>query len=143
MARTSNKVIALRAVLARNLKAVPQLAPKKGLAKDSNWKPVTVALLIRLEARPGREKELGNFLRASLARVQQEPTTVAWFANRSSKSTFAIYCVFTEEKGRQAHLTAALATMLKEPTRGLLAKPPVIEKIEVLAAKLVEFQLTD
>lgn len=142
MARNSNKVIALGAGLARNIKASPQLAPKKG-SKEPIWKPVTVALLIRLEARAGREKELGNFLRASLSRVQQEPATAAWFANRSNKSTFAIYCVFTEEKGRQAHLTAVMATMLKEPTRELLAKPPVIEKIEVLAAKLIEFQLTD
>jgi hypothetical protein len=142
MARNSNKVIALGAVLARNIKAPPQLAPKKG-TKEQKWKPVKLALLIRLEARAGKEKDLGDFLRGSLSSVQQEPATAAWFANRSSKSTFAVYCVFTEENGRQAHLTAVLAKLLKEPTRDLLAKPPVIEKIDVLAAKLIDFQLTD
>ena len=141
MARSSNKVIALGAVLARNIKAVPQTAAKKR-STEPKWKPVKLALLIRLEARAGKEKELGDFLRASLSLVQQEPATAAWFAIRSSKTTFAVFCVFTEEKSRQAYLTGPLTSLLKEQTRELLAKPPGIEKLDVLAAKLIDFQLS-
>jgi quinol monooxygenase YgiN len=43
---------------------------------------VTVALLVRLEAKPGKETEVENFLRGGLAVVQEEPGTTAWFAIR-------------------------------------------------------------
>ena len=139
MATGSNKVIALGTALVRNIKASPRLVPKK-VRTEAKWQPVKLALLIRLEARTGKEKELGNFLRSRLTLVQQEPATAAWFAVRSSKSTFAVFCVFTEEKGRRTNLTAFHATLLKDPTRALLAKPPVFKKIDVLAAKLMDFQ---
>jgi quinol monooxygenase YgiN len=142
MARNSNKVVALGAALARNIRAVPQVALEKR-STEPKWKPVKLALLVRLEARSGKEKALGDFLRANLSLVQTESATAAWFALRRSKSTFAVFVVFTEESGRQAHLTGALATLLKEQTRELLAKPPVIEKIDVLAAKLIDFQVTE
>lgn len=140
MARSSNKVVSLRAVLARNIKTAPQVALRKRLS-EPQWKAAKLAAMIRLEARAGKEKELRDFLRASLALAQQEPATVAWFAVRLSKSTFAIFNVFTEEKDRQAHLSGLVARLQKEPARELLARPPVIEKMEVLAAKLIEFQL--
>ena len=140
MARNSNKVVSLGAVLARNIRAAPQAALHKRLA-EPKWKPVRLASMIRLEARAGKEKELGDFLRGSLSLVQQEPATAAWFAMRLSKSTFAVFNIFTDEKGRQAHLTGQFAKSLKEQTRELLAKPPAIEKMDVLAAKLIDFQV--
>ena len=41
---------------------------------------VKVALLVKLEAKPGKEADVENFLRGGLAVVQQEPATTAWFA---------------------------------------------------------------
>src|SRR5580692_3922397 len=41
---------------------------------------VTVALLVKLEAKPGKEKEVEAFLRGALPLVQEEPETLAWFA---------------------------------------------------------------
>jgi hypothetical protein len=43
---------------------------------------VTVALFVRLEAKPGKETDVENFLRGGLALVQQEPATTAWCALR-------------------------------------------------------------
>ena len=97
---------------------------------------VKVALWVRLEAKPGKEAEVENFLRNGLPIVQQEPATTAWFAIRLGPSTFGIFDAFPDDAGRQAHLSGKVAAALKEKAAELFAKPPVIEKIDVLAAKL-------
>jgi len=97
---------------------------------------VKVALLVRLEAKSGKEAEVENFLRGGLTVVQEEPATTAWFAIRLGPSTFSIFDAFPDEAGRQAHLSGRVAAALMAKASELLAKPPVIEKVEVLAAKL-------
>jgi quinol monooxygenase YgiN len=97
---------------------------------------VNVALFVKLEAKPGKEKEVAEFLKKGLAVVQQEPNTTAWFATQSGPSTFAIFDAFPDEQGRQAHLTGQLAAALMAKASELLAKPPTIEKMDVLADKL-------
>lgn len=99
-------------------------------------KTVKLALWVRLEAKPGKEADVESFLRSGLALVQQEPATTTWFALRMGKSTFGIFDAFEDEAGRQAHLSGKVAAALKEKASDLLAQPPSIEKIEVLAAKL-------
>lgn len=97
---------------------------------------VNLALFVRLEAKPGKEAEVESFLRGGLPIVQQEPATTAWFAIRMNRSTFAIFDAFPDEAGRQAHLSGRVAAALMAKAPELLAKPPVIEKVDVLAAKL-------
>lgn len=94
------------------------------------------ALLARLEAKPGKEKEVSDFLRSALPLAQQEPATIAWFALQMSPSTFGIFDAFPDDAGRQAHLDGPIAAALMGRAADLLAQPPVIEKVEVLAAKL-------
>ena len=97
---------------------------------------VTVALYVRLEAKPGKEAEVETFLRGGLAIVQQEPATTAWFALRMGPSTFGIFDAFPDDAGREAHLSGRVAAALMAKASELLAKPPAIEKVDVLAAKL-------
>jgi quinol monooxygenase YgiN len=97
---------------------------------------VSVALYVRLDAKPGKEKEVESFLKGGLAIVQEEPATTAWFAIRMGPSTFGIFDAFPDEAGRQAHLTGRVAAALMAKAGELLAKPPSIEKVDVLAAKL-------
>jgi len=97
---------------------------------------VNVALHVKLEAKPGKEAEVESFLRSGLAIVQEEPATTAWFAIRLGKSTFGIFDAFPDEAGRQAHLSGRVAAALMAKAGDLLAEPPVIEKLDVLAAKL-------
>lgn len=97
---------------------------------------VTVALLVRLEAKPGKEAEVEKFLRDGLGLVQQEPKTTAWFAIRLGPSTFGIFDAFPDESGRQEHLNGKVAAALKERAGELFAQPPSIEQVEVIAAKL-------
>jgi quinol monooxygenase YgiN len=97
---------------------------------------VTVALLVRLEAKPGREADVENFLKGGLPIVREEPATTAWFAIRMGPSTFGIFDAFPDEAGRQAHLTGRVAAALMAQASDLLAQSPSIEQVDVLAAKL-------
>jgi quinol monooxygenase YgiN len=97
---------------------------------------VTVALFVRLEAKPGKEADVENFLRGGLPLVQAEPDTTAWFGIRLGPSTFGIFDAFPSEAGRQAHLSGKVAAALMAKASELFAKPPAIEKADVLAAKL-------
>jgi quinol monooxygenase YgiN len=99
---------------------------------------LTVALLVRLEAKPGKAVEVENFLRGALSIVEEEPATTAWFAIRMGESTFGIFDAFPDEAGRQAHLSGRVASALKERASELFVQPPAIEKVDVLAAKLPE-----
>ena len=97
---------------------------------------VNLGLFVRLEAKPGKEKDVENFLRGGLSLVQQEPATIAWFAIRMGPSTFGIFDAFPDESGREAHLAGRVAAALKEKGSELLAQPPSIQKVDVLATKL-------
>lgn len=97
---------------------------------------VTVGLLVRLEAKPGKEDEVAQLLRDGLSLVLEEPATPAWFAIRVAPGTFGIFDAFPDEAGRQAHLAGRLAAALIGRAAELLAQPPSIEQVDVLAAKL-------
>jgi quinol monooxygenase YgiN len=97
---------------------------------------VKVALFVRLEAKPGKEAEVEKFLTGGLPIVQEEPATIAWFGIRLGPSTFGIFDAFPDEEGRQAHLSGQVAAALMAKAPELLAKPPEIVNVDVLAAKL-------
>ena len=97
---------------------------------------VNVGLWVHLEAQPGKEKDVEQFLRDGLALVQAEPATTAWFAIRLGPSSFGIFDVFPDDAGRQAHLSGKVAAALMAKAPELLAQPPEIKKLDVLAAKL-------
>lgn len=96
---------------------------------------IKVALLVRLEAKPGKEAAVEEFLRGGLALAEQEPATSTWYAIKLRPSTYGIFDTFPDDAGRQAHLTGRVAAALMAKAPELLAQPPAIEKAEVLAAK--------
>src|ERR1700712_2639505 len=95
---------------------------------------ITKALWVRLEAKPGKEKDVAQFLKSGLALVQQEPGTGAWFGLQLSASVFGIFDAFEGDAGRDAHLNGKVAEALMAKASELLAKPPSIEKVDVLAS---------
>src|ERR1700731_677975 len=97
---------------------------------------VKLALFVRLEAKPGEEADVENFLRSGLPIVQDEPATIAWFGIRLGPTSFGIFDAFPDEAGRQAHLSGKVAAALMAKAGELFSQPPSIEKVEVLAAKL-------
>ncbi|MHB8597774.1 MAG: putative quinol monooxygenase [Ktedonobacteraceae bacterium] len=96
---------------------------------------VKVGLLVRLEAKPGKEADVENFLRSGLPLAQQEPATITWYAIRLGPSTFGIFDTFPDESGRQAHLNGPIAAALMANASELLSQPPTIETVDILEAK--------
>ena len=94
------------------------------------------ALFVRLEAKPGKEKEVAQFLQAGVGMAQQEAGTPVWFALQIGPSTFGVFDAFYDEAGRQAHLNGSIAQALGANAPTLLAQPPSIERIDILGAKL-------
>ena len=68
--------------------------------------------------------------------MQQEPATTSWFGIRLGPTSFGIFDTFPDEAGRDAHLNGRVAAALGEQASELLATPPTIERVDVLAAKL-------
>jgi quinol monooxygenase YgiN len=96
----------------------------------------TLSLLVRLEAKPGKEAEVAAFLNQGLELARQEARTEVWFALRMGPSTFGGFDALPDEAGRQAHLNGPIAQALMANAPDLLASPPGIERVEVLGAKL-------
>jgi quinol monooxygenase YgiN len=97
---------------------------------------VKVALLAKLEAKPGKEAEVAAFLESALPLANDERATTVWFALRLGPSTFGIFDAFADDSGRDAHLAGPIARALMARAGELLAAPPVIDKVDVLAAKI-------
>ncbi|MFY9802539.1 MAG: antibiotic biosynthesis monooxygenase [Candidatus Acidiferrales bacterium] len=95
-----------------------------------------LALYVPLEAKPGKEKEVEQFLQSALPLVEAEPGTITWFALRMSPTMFGIFDTFNDDAGRQAHLSGKVAAALMAKAPDLFAKPPEINKIEILASKI-------
>ncbi len=95
-----------------------------------------IALYVPLEAKPGKEKEVADFLKAALPLVDTESGTVSWFAIQQGPSSFSIFDTFDDEAGREAHLNGKVAEALMAKAGELLAKPPAIHKMDILADKL-------
>jgi len=93
------------------------------------------AILARLEAKPGKEGEVMEFLRSALPLAQGEPGTIRWFALQIGPSTFGIFDTFETTDGRTAHLNGVIAKALMANASALLAKDPVLEMVDLLAVK--------
>lgn len=96
---------------------------------------VSEGLLVRLEAKAGKDAELEEFLKSALNVVQREAETTAWFAIKFGRSEYGIFDVFPDDAAREAHLSGAVARALKERGELLLAGAPRIQKVKVLAEK--------
>jgi quinol monooxygenase YgiN len=93
-------------------------------------------LLVRLEAKWGKEAEVEEMLRAALPLVQRETGTTAWFAIRFGRLDYGIFDVFPDDAALEAHLSGPVATALFERASTLLVEPPQVHRLGVLADKL-------
>ncbi|WP_111508917.1 putative quinol monooxygenase [Mycobacterium kyogaense] len=95
----------------------------------------TKALLVRLEAKPGKESDVEDFLTSALPLVRQEPNTKPWFAVQFGPSTFGIIDAFPDESARQAHLDGPVGKALQDKADELFASPPEINELDIIAEK--------
>ena len=94
-----------------------------------------LALLARLEAKLGKEQQVAGLLKSALPLAEAEPGTIRWYALQIGPSTFGIFDTFADEAGRDAHLGGQIPKALAAVANDLLAVPPVIEKVDLLAIK--------
>jgi len=92
-------------------------------------------ILARVEAKPGKEKEVLEFLKSALPLAQSEQQTVRWYALQLGPATFGIFDTFETEDGRNAHLNGRIAAALMANAADLLAKAPSIEMVDLIAVK--------
>ena len=113
--------------------ASPNFFYWRGLPRDPKF-----ALYVPLKAKPGKEKEVADFLRSAVPLVNAEAGTISWFAIQEGPSSFAIFDTFDDEAGREAHLNGKVAAALMAKIKGgdMFAKTPEIHKIDILADKL-------
>ena len=94
-----------------------------------------LALYAMLEAKADKEQEVESFLKSAQPLAVRESGTTAWYALKLGPSKFGIFDTFQNEQGREAHLTGEIAKALFAKAEELFAKPPQVEKIEILASK--------
>jgi quinol monooxygenase YgiN len=96
---------------------------------------VTRALWVELNAKPGKEKELEEFLKSAQPLAEREKDTVSWYAVKMGPANFGIFDTFADDAGRDAHLNGDIAKALMAKAPELVAGEPKIHKIEVIAGK--------
>jgi quinol monooxygenase YgiN len=94
-----------------------------------------LAIWAYLEAKPGKEKEVEEFLKSAQPLAEKESGTVAWYAVKIGPSQFGIWDTFADEAGRDAHINGEIAKALFAKAKDLLVKDPQIHKPEIIASK--------
>src|SRR6266849_2184903 len=94
-----------------------------------------VAIWAQLEAKPGKEKEVEEFLKSAQPLAEREAGTISWYAIKMGPGKYGIFDTFADENGRNAHLNGEIAKALFSKAQELFAKPPEIAKPEILASK--------
>ena len=98
----------------------------------------TLAILARLEAKPGKEEALAQFLQSALPLAEAETGTNLWFALKLGPRTFGIFDTFASEAGRKAHLDGEIAKALFAKADELLSQSPSIEMVDILQSRHVQ-----
>ena len=96
---------------------------------------IKCGLLVRLEAKPGKEQAVADFLAAGVEMTSREAGTPIWFALKLSPTTFGVFDAFASEEDRQAHLAGNMAKSLMSRVEEMLAKPPSVEPVDILGMK--------
>ena len=82
----------------------------------------TTATYIKLTAAPGQAQNLAALLTAAGPIVAEtEPKTLFWAALQIDESNFAIFDIFADNSGRQAHFAGQVAGLLNEQASVLVA----------------------
>jgi quinol monooxygenase YgiN len=94
-----------------------------------------LAIWAQLDAKPGKEKEVEEFLKSAQPLAERETGTLTWYAIKLAPGKYGIFDTFADENGRNAHLNGEIAKNLFDKARDLFAKSPEISKPEILASK--------
>jgi len=94
-----------------------------------------LAIWAQLEAKPGKEKEVEEFLKSAQPLAEREAGTISLYALIMGRGKYGIFDTFADEDGRNAHLNGEIAKALFAKAKDLFAKAPQVDKPEILASK--------
>jgi quinol monooxygenase YgiN len=94
-----------------------------------------LGILALLEAKPGKEAAVAELLSGAVTLARQEGATVTWYAFRTGPHSFGVFDTFADEAGRKAHLAGQIAQALLGQADALLAAPPNIQMVDLVAVK--------
>jgi quinol monooxygenase YgiN len=95
-----------------------------------------LGLIVMLEAKNGQQEQLSTVLNAALNSAVREPGTVTWYAHRITDTKFGIFDTFNDHGSREDHLNGEIAKVLEKISEDILAEPPNIKRITLLASKV-------
>ena len=95
------------------------------------------ALLVELQAKPGKEAEAEAFLKGEAVLVKGEPGTLSWHATKveSQPGAYRIFDTFDDETAREAHLNGEAGQELAANAEKLFSVPPKIYRLQIFAQK--------
>ena len=92
-------------------------------------------ILATLQARPGKERDVEEFLSLATPLVAAEVGTTAWFAFKIGPATFGIFDTFGNEEGRSAHVNGEVARALFARAEELFVTRPQVQMVDIVAEK--------
>lgn len=93
------------------------------------------AFYVPLKPKPGKEADVEAFLKQGAEMARKEQGTISWFGFKEDEGRYAIFDTFDDEAGRDAHMNGEIAKALMAKADELLAEPPQIHRISILANK--------
>lgn len=94
-----------------------------------------LGILALLETKPSTETAVAELLASAATLAREENATVTWYAFRIGPRRFGIFDTFANEAGRKAHLEGRIAQALLGKADELLASPPTLEMVDLVAVK--------
>jgi len=95
------------------------------------------ALLVRIEAKAGKEEDVEKLLTSAIKYVEQDPNTPVWQVLRFGPATFGLFQAFLTKEARDFQLAGPVSLLFSQNAGHLFARPPHFEKADIMAEKLL------
>jgi quinol monooxygenase YgiN len=132
--KTMSRPLALAALL--SLLAIPAVQAASAIAAQNAVSPDEIAIISRLPAKPGHERELAARLAATVSASKQEPGVVAadLYRSREERGVFYLHEVYRNTSALNYHFaqgyTGALIREINRSVRTSDAKIEVLGSVE-------------
>ncbi|MBM6594722.1 putative quinol monooxygenase [Microvirga pudoricolor] len=94
-----------------------------------------LALYVSLEAQPGREEQVEDFLRTAFPASSRATSAATWYVVRFDRNSFAVFAAFPDEATRDSYLEGPAIVALVQRAPELFVDPPELQRLDILAGQ--------